>query len=788
MAKETSSSDSSLLLHEVLEAEFVALHGELPSDYPSSSEPETRLKGLWAAVHGLTEKRAALCISGGGIRSATFGLGILQGLARCGLLEKFHYLSTVSGGSYIGAWLSTWIKRDGISGVMAELKYSRSEPQAVRNLRNHSTYLTEKSGPFGGAWTWLVAYLWQLMAFWLMIGLSAAAVLLLPGLWFALLSWHPTNAGNYSALICAACAAVAILYVISDLPGLGNQRWSQGRFVTFFLIPLFGFAYAFTTWRIWVPPESTQSMVDVVGASAAVASLSLLLGMIPFIRTRFQARQPYWKYVWKWLLFAIPLSAITGALSSYLVTAVAVRSPTSAILFAPPVLGLMVFITAVVFPAVLASARSDDREWMNIAGSAVFLSALLLTFATWMNTMHVGLRPVSPRQDVLQWVFLVILTLVLGRVIDINRISQQASYRNRLVRAYLGASNPNRQPHPLTGMDVTDDVHLAQLLNQRPFHVVNMALNISRGITRKSESFIMTPLHCGSALLGFRPTAEYARGVSLGTAVGISGAAVEPGVVGGRSRFRRGALMLFNARLGMWLGNPGSAGRFTWRRTRPRFAISSLMQEMFGLATENGGYVRLSDGGHFENLGLYEMVLRRCHFIVVSDAGQDPECSFADLGEAVRKIRIDFGIPVEFGTMTIYPRSAIDTLKIPGHNSAIGRIRYSVVDGADAPDGIIIYIKPACYGDEPRDIYPYFKCNPLFPHESTTDQFFSESQFESYRMLGAYTMEKLCTDCAGDFHCFIGDILRRHLQIEPPAWLAELLIAHGNQRQGGLWS
>ena len=127
------------------------------------------------------------------------------------------------------------------------------------------------------------------------------------------------------------------------------------------------------------------------------------------------------------------------------------------------------FVKAIVFPAVLVSAQSDDREWMNIASSAVFLSALLLTFATWLNTMLVGLRPVSPRQDVLQWVFLFILTLVLGRVININRISQQTSYRNRLVRAYLGASNPNRQPHPLTGMDATDDVHLAQLLNQRPF-------------------------------------------------------------------------------------------------------------------------------------------------------------------------------------------------------------------------------------------------------------------------------------------------------------------------------
>ena len=79
-----------------------------------------------------------------------------------------------------------------------------------------------------------------------------------------------------------------------------------------------------------------------------------------------------------------------------------------------------------------------------------------------------------------------------------------------------------------------------------------------------------------------------------------------------------------------------------------------------------------------------EMVLRRCHFIVVSDAGQDPECSFADLGEAVRKIRIDFGIPIEFGPMTIYPRDAIDTLRSPGHNCAVGRFRYSAVVAAIA--------------------------------------------------------------------------------------------------------
>ena len=149
----------------------------------------------------------------------------------------------------------------------------------------------------------------------------------------------------------------------------------------------------------------------------------------------------------------------------------------------------------------------------------------------------------------------------------------------------------------------------------------------------------------------------------------------------------------------------------------------------------------------------------------------------------MRKIRVDFGIPIDFDAMNIYPRSQIDVAKQPGHKCAIGRIRYSAVDGSTAPDGIIVYIKPACYGDEPRDIYEYFKRSETFPHESTADQFFSESQFESYRMLGAHTMEKLCEDCDADFRRFTGEILKMHLQTQPPDWLATLIQMSPTERE-----
>ena len=272
------------------------------------------------------------------------------------------------------------------------------------------------------------------------------------------------------------------------------------------------------------------------------------------------------------------------------------------------------------------------------------------------------------------------------------------------------------------------------------------------------------------------------RGISLGSAITISGAAASPNMGYHSSPLVTFILTLLNVRLGAWLGNLGKAGDHTFQLGYPESSVRPIVDEAFGLTNDTSPYVYLSDGGHFENLGLYEMVLRRCHFIVVSDAGQDPECSFADLGEAVRKIRIDFGIPIQFEPMTIYPRSAIDALKSAGqkgHNCAIGRIRYSVVDpdidGKKAPDGIIIYMKPACYGEEPRDIYEYFKRSETFPHESTADQFFSESQFESYRMLGTYVMETLCKDCGGHFRRFTGGILTTHLGMKPPDWLAPLI-------------
>ena len=72
------------------------------------------------------------------------------------------------------------------------------------------------------------------------------------------------------------------------------------------------------------------------------------------------------------------------------------------------------------------------------------------------------------------------------------------------------------------------------------------------------------------------------------------------------------------------------------------------MSEALGNTNDTGNFIQVSDGGHFENLALYEMVMRRCHRIVVVDGGADPKFELEDLGNAVRKVRIDLGIQIEF--------------------------------------------------------------------------------------------------------------------------------------------
>jgi hypothetical protein len=164
---------------------------------------------------------------------------------------------------------------------------------------------------------------------------------------------------------------------------------------------------------------------------------------------------------------------------------------------------------------------------------------------------------------------------------------------------------------------------------------------------------------------------------------------------------------------------------------------------MFGRTTDNNPYVYLSDGGHFENLGVYEMVLRRCHYIIISDADCDPSYSFEDLGNAIRKIRIDLGIPITFAGSPQMTREGQGRTNL---HCAVATIDYRAIDGNDAKQGFLLYIKATLSGDEPMDVGNYGRASVDFPHESTSDQWFSEAQFESYRALGLHSLDVIARE------------------------------------------
>jgi hypothetical protein len=384
-----------------------------------------------------------------------------------------------------------------------------------------------------------------------------------------------------------------------------------------------------------------------------------------------------------------------------------------------------------------------------------------------------------------------LLAVVMNWAININLFSLQGMYRMRLMRAFLGASNTFRRENPFTHFDPKDTPYETDLPSApgAPLHVINTTLNLV-GTTnpawrqRKAESFTFTPIHAGSWRLGYVPASLYggSRGVTLATAMAISGAAFNPNMGYQSSPLLSLLMTFFNLRLGYWLPNPKRPTSDRWLATQnenffsksgPSFALVPLMEELLGKTDDSSRWIELTDGGHFENLGLYEMVLRRVKWIIVVDAGADPKFQFEDLGNAVRKIQIDLGVPIDFeGKPDMVEAGDLKMVKGMDLNNrycAVARIGYHCVDTVPAGmpldhfDGYLVYIKASLTGREPVDVIQYAKTHKDFPHESTANQFFNEPQFESYRKLGSFilktiegqaegavkeTMTKYYTDCA----------------------------------------
>ncbi|HLZ67112.1 MAG TPA: patatin-like phospholipase family protein [Aliidongia sp.] len=417
--------------------------------------------------------------------------------------------------------------------------------------------------------------------------------------------------------------------------------------------------------------------------------------------------------------------------------------------------------------AACAAPGECEPVWRS-ASSAASATGLRVALGDLLAIDWTSEKPLAAGIELLAMIGLAALGLIASMLVNINRFSLHDVYRLRLMREFLGASNLHREAEVdgWTGFTDADDDDLATLWPREGspqlaawerclYPVINTTLNLVETNRlawqeRKGEPFVFTPDHVGSARLGYRPPAEAAGGVRISSAMTISGAAVSPNA--GYSTVPGLALLMtmFNLRLGAWVGNPHN--RHSYRRRGPRWALRPLLVEAFSATTERDTtkYVFLSDGGHFDNLGLYEMLRRRCRYIVVSDAGYDPDYAFADLGRVVRQASIDMGIRVRFQhlSMARRPKPGEPAPATDQAYFAVATIEYPervAVDGRVAPAlGYLLYVKPGFQNrSEPADVRAFAAANPAFPHDSTVNQFFGESQFESYRSLGRHIVRDL---------------------------------------------
>ncbi len=301
-----------------------------------------------------------------------------------------------------------------------------------------------------------------------------------------------------------------------------------------------------------------------------------------------------------------------------------------------------------------------------------------------------------------------------------------------------------------------------------PYLLVNTAINLEaskdlnkRG--RNADTFVFSPLYIGSSATGYVDTLQMERlqpDVGLGTAMATSGAAASANMGANTVPILTFSLSLLNIRLGYWLANPHKLASFSnllkraWSNLGPYYFAC----ETFGLLSEKRLNVYLTDGGHIENLGIYELLRRRCKVIIAVDAEADQEMSFPSFVRLQVLARIDLGILIDLPWPPLQGDALGVTQKVlhgpkgwPGSNgphAAIGRIDYG--DGAS---GVLIYLKASMSGDESDYLIDYKRRNPTFPHETTIDQFFSEDQFEVYRALGFHVCRNLFTggDAYGTF-------------------------------------
>jgi hypothetical protein len=618
-------------------------------------------------------------------------------------LSRIDYLSTVSGGGYIGSCLS-WLRahvptggaqKSGEPGLGA-LPLADGTGTVLDWLRAHGRYLITGAGLSG--WTLAASILsGTLLNLFVLLPIFLLIIGIASGDWFEF-SWPPQL----------------------HMPGAGAVNAHDG----FMVLTLLGL----TLWAIYLlttlvfalstvlPPlrqlsaaqHIRQRLGQLLGSGAALTGLGLLPVLAGIEETALQTlKLNAADDVTRHATWIVPL--ISGALS----------------------------------------VRQANKQGAH-AGTFAMLGLVLVMAGLFTAMYHLAHHTrLLATPEFMVWLA---LSLVLALTCDINAISMHSYYRSRLAEAFLpevavnGApahgANRNGKQHPLL-FRLTD----IKPASGGPFHIINTTLNTTSSRNaklraRNGENMILSPLYCGSAATGYRRTSDYLRGeLTLSTAFSVSGAAVDPDTYATHSRPVSFLMALMNVRLGVWLRNP----RQEPKRWRFPAWYQLMLREMLGIGlSEQDSRIHLADGGHFENLGLYELLRRRCRYIIVSDAGADPTCTLADLGQAVQRARADLGAEVDLCADSLFHGNGEgDATRKRAH--LVGQVVYS-----DGTRGEILYLKALLRENLGADIYGYWRTNPEFPNQPTSNQFYGELQFDSYRELGRQLMAGILGDERAD--------------------------------------
>lgn len=699
-------------------------------------------------------RRSALCLSGGGIRSSSFCLGVMQQLARFKVLDDFSFLSTVSGGGFAGSWLSSRRSKPVVpcSNEWPSANTLMSEANSTAPLRDVSRYLAMDADD-----TWELAgvFLLSLVINWL--ALLPLIVAAMAGLMLTPQSWRLPALASL-----ALCFLAGSLYIVLVRVGEGASRFRplglslediatqlQVRALKYLVV--LGIGLAIVNNQAFVM-EHALLLAAPLGTTGLLGLLTLALRAFALLKTT---------------------TRVTGAWISA----------------AAALIHVFLLILATRLLIVAQAPALDAAKWV-IARSAALSS-------------QPALQSFMKRPDAGLWACLVLAVVISLAVawIDPNRISLHDIFRRRIGRAFVDGG----PDVPMTGgqLQAKDgSLRLSRwLLAPGLYQVINATANdpSGRGATqaeRRGHSFVFTPLHCGFTqppapvsaptdkagpswmaplqrltawLWPSRDPSSMAyvhrnHVTSMAASLAVSGAAVSPQMGSFGSTLLSLPLTLMNLRLGFWLRWPNPSGRPgmpLWL-----FNVLARVYEAYPFFKRRHGHLYLTDGGHFDNLGLYEMVRRRCRHILVIDGGRDVDRSFGSLANAIRRVRADFDIRIAIGGLDSKTR-------LPMYS---GTIYYSEVN-PDEENGLLVYIRPETRIHEPADVWSYAREHKDFPNESTADQSFGESQFESYRGLGNFiiadAMQKymnwkgpvaILPESAGDMVRFLAEVASEMLR------------------------